>query len=205
MLVVDFLAQFAMVVKKELEIPETWDIIKYEKPIHPTCSRGVFGKAVYDNCKNHCYGVNHLKPFYVLTPYQAPGLGYAAKNSNYIPLTHVKDRSKPKLPEFKYGAYGMKKIYDANIAAVKSIKRVKARGFEEDSRTFETSRGDVKAEAYDFKKERETKRQEASGYERYNVHVINRTLRNHRDMLDAPQRAPTTFLNWKSNTFKRTY
>jgi hypothetical protein len=80
----------------EIEIPETWDTIKYEKPINPTCSRGMFGSTLYNNNKYHCYGVLHIKPHYDLTPYRATGYGFGEKSLRYMPLTHVHDRTKPK-------------------------------------------------------------------------------------------------------------
>lgn len=79
----------------EIEIPETWDTVKYEKPIRPTCSQGKFGSTLYNNNKYHCYGVLHIKPHYNLTPYRATGYGYGEKSLRYMPLTHVHDRTKP--------------------------------------------------------------------------------------------------------------
>lgn len=105
--------------QKEIEVPETWDTIKYTNPLYPTTSRGKFGKALYVNNKYHCYSVQHSKPKFELMPYRATGFGFAERNMNYIPLTHVQDRSKPKPPEFKYDKPEIQKIYEAGIDAVK--------------------------------------------------------------------------------------
>lgn len=101
------------------EVPETWDTIKYEKPIFPTCGRGVFGGALYCNNKYHCYSVQHSKPSYNLTPYRPTGFGYAARAMKYIPLTHVTDRTTPKKPKYTNEKSKIRQVYEDGIDNVK--------------------------------------------------------------------------------------
>lgn len=101
------------------EVPDTWDTIKYPKPIYPTYSRGKFGDALYCNSKYHCYSVQHSKPTYNLTPYRPTGFGYAERAMKYVPLTHVQDRTKPKTPKYINTKSEIRKIYEDGIDAVK--------------------------------------------------------------------------------------
>lgn len=101
------------------EVPDTWDTIKYTKPIFPTYSQGKFGGALYCNSKYHCYSVQHSKPTYDLTPYRAPGFGYAARSMKYVPLTHIQDRTKPKTPKDVNEKSRIRKIYEDGIDEVK--------------------------------------------------------------------------------------
>lgn len=101
-----------MVIETVLEIPETWDSIKYEKPKYPTYSRGKIGAYAYCNNKYHCYSVVHLKPTYDLTPYRPTGFGFAERNRNYIPLSHVQYRNVPPKPRSFYRKPDMIKIYE---------------------------------------------------------------------------------------------
>lgn len=102
-----------------IEVPETWDTIKHEKPIYPTRSRGMVGTALYCNNKYHCYSVQHAKPTYNLMPYRATGFGYAERAMKYVPLTHVQDRSKPKQKKIVNEKSEIKKIYEASMDEIK--------------------------------------------------------------------------------------
>lgn len=161
-----------MVQIKLEDIPETWDVIKRKNPIHPTCSRGKFGSALYCNNKYHCYSVNHSKPRYELMPYRATGFGFGERSMKYIPLSHVEDRTIPKPAKLPCKGAGMKRIYDANMQALQCTEA-------------DVECGAPRKTLQSFREERELKRLEAAGYERYRVHLINRLLRDHREMLSG--------------------
>lgn len=72
----------------KLEIPETWDTVKYKRPLYPTFSRGKIGVIVYSNSKYHCYGVRHSEPFSNLTQCrERKGFGFCARSRKCFPFT----------------------------------------------------------------------------------------------------------------------
>ena len=163
-----------MVEKNLIQVPETWDSVKYQNPIYPTYSRGKFGKPLYYNNKYHCYSVEHSKPFYDVTAYQAPGLGFAERNAKYVPLTHIHDRTTPKPLKFSYHGSQIQQIYNSSLASIQCRQCAEEKVEPEEScRRYRT---------YDDESRRKV--QEASGYERYKVHLINKLLRDQRAMLD---------------------
>jgi hypothetical protein len=170
--------------KAEIEIPETWDTVKYEKPIYPTVSRGKNGSTLYNNNKYHCYGVLHIKPVHNLTPYRPTGFGFAERNMKYIPLTHVQDRSKPKPPAVVNEKSEIKKIYENSIDAVKQNCKLRRRDrlrMELDAveiRNVERKYGNlVNKMKYEIHNLR-NKTKEMIGTSRYHTHVVNRVLRD---------------------------
>lgn len=150
---------------KQIEIPETWDVIKYEKPNHPTYSRGKTGKALYCNSKYHCYSVLHEKPYYDLTPYRATGFGFAERSLRYVPLTHIQDRSSQKPPKVVHEKPRMKGIYERSFEAIK--RRNHPEIFEPEQRKQFVQR------ELPCKVVLST---EIVGTTRYRTHVISRTL-----------------------------
>lgn len=178
-----------MVVKAEIEIPETWDTVKYEKPIFPTYSQGKIGQALYTTGKYHCYNVQHSKPIYNLTPYRATGFGFAERNMKYIPLTHVQDRSTPKPLKTVNEKSEMKKIYEASIDDVKMKSKLRRRDRLRQEleaveiRNVERNYGNLvdkmRCEIHNLN----NKTDEMIGEARYRTHLINRTLRNHQDLM----------------------
>lgn len=106
-------------VQDQIEIPETWDIIKYEKPLYPTFSRGKVGTVLYCNNKYHCYSVHHSKPVYDLTPYRPTGFGFAERSMKYIPLTHVQNRFKAKRLVNNEKSE-IKRIYEKSMDAIEN-------------------------------------------------------------------------------------
>jgi hypothetical protein len=165
------------------DIPETWDTIKYEKPIFPTVSRGKNGSAVYVNNKYHCYSVLHIKPVHNLTPYRATGFGFGERSMKYIPLTHVQNRSKPKPPNIVNEKSEMKKIYETSIDTVKSNIRLRYKDRlqkeldETEIRNVERQNSNLvnkmKYEIHNMS----NKTGEMIGDVRYRTHCINRVLR----------------------------
>jgi hypothetical protein len=177
--------------RAEIEIPETWDTIKYEKPIFPTTSRGKYGSTLYNNNKYHCYSVLHIKPFYNLTPYRATGFGYAERNSKYIPLSHVVDRSKssqkpPKLFNYKST---MRRIYEREIdrvkynAEIRNENRERRERFEVEDRNIEQSYRTLVSKMHQEVYNLDNKASEMIGDARYRTHVINRLLRDSDDSM----------------------
>lgn len=172
-------------VDAQVDIPETWDTIKYEKPIFPTVSRGMNGRVLYVNNKYHCYSVLHIKPVHNLTPYRATGFGFGERSMKYIPLTHVQDRSKPKPPKVVNEKSEMKKIYENSIDKVKAnIKlRYKQRMQKEldqieinnVEREYSSLVNKMKYEIHNMS----NKTSEMIGDARYRTHSINRVLRDY--------------------------
>jgi hypothetical protein len=167
----------------EIEIPETWDKIKYTKPIYPTYSRGKMGKSLYCNNKFHCYGVVHSNPIYNLTPYKPKGFGFAEKNRSYLPLTHVQDRSHPKPSKTIYEKPRMKQIYENSIDALRANADLGREKFYNNIR-----RNNENCRNFPLKFQYETKNlsnetNEMIGGVKYRTHLINRTLRNYHDSM----------------------
>ena len=172
-------------VKTEIKIPDTWDTVRYEKPIYPTVSRGMNGKALYVNNKYHCYSVLHIKPVHNLTPYRATGFGFAERSMKYIPLTHVQDRSKPKPSKIVNEKSEMKKIYENSIDAVKQnikLRRKDRLRMEMDAveiRNVEREYSNlVNKMKYEINNLSNTTG-EMIGDARYHTHSINRVLRDY--------------------------
>lgn len=172
-------------VKAEIEIPDTWDTVRYEKPIYPTVSRGMNGKTLYVNNKYHCYSVLHIKPVHNLTPYRATGFGFAERSMKYIPLTHVQDRSKPKPTKIVNEKSEMKKIYENSIDAVKQNIKLRRRDrlrMELDAveiRNVEREYSNlVNKMKYEINNLSNTTG-EMIGDARYHTHTINRVLRDY--------------------------
>lgn len=152
----------AQVQAQEIEIPETWDTIKYEKPIHLTYSRGKTGKVLYCHNKYHCYGVLHEKPFYDLTPYRATGFGFAERSLRYVPLTHIQDRTNPKPQEAFTEKPRMKKIYESSLDSI--WRKNHPEIFESEQRVTRELPSKVVLST------------EIVGTTRYRTHVISRTI-----------------------------
>lgn len=171
----------------EIEIPETWDTIKYTKPIYPTYSRGKVGSSLYCNNKFHCYGVVHSKPTYNLMPYQPTGFGFAERNRKYIPLTHVQDRSPPGRENILSRKSKMMRIYESAIDEIKQkqeerggyrAKNVKTddevRKIEGNCRRLVTK---LTYEAQNLTNDTN----ELIGDAKYRIHQINKKLRNYNE------------------------
>lgn len=172
-------------VQAQIEVPETWDTIKYEKPLYPTCSRGMFGKPLYVNNKYHCYSVYHSKPTYDLTPYRATGFGYAARAMKYIPLTHVQDRSNPKPQKVINKKSEIKKIYEASIDSIKLNAELRNENILREARDQAVARSDernydtlVRKMQYDIHS-LTNKTEEMIGGARFRTHQINRLIDSH--------------------------
>lgn len=172
-----------MVEKKvEIEIPETWDTIKYPKPIYPTYSRGMTGGYAYCNNKYHCYSVVHSKPTYDLTPYRPMGFGYAERSRNYIPLTHVKNRSFPPKEKITYEKSEMTKIYEDAIDTLRDkiectteYLRKKNREADEIRKIDENFRNIITKLKYETN-DLMNNTDEMIGDVRYRTHQINRMI-----------------------------
>jgi hypothetical protein len=156
----------------EIEIPETWDTVKYEKPIYPTCSRGKFGQALYCNNKYHCYGVQHELPFYNLTPYRPTGFGFGEKSLRYVPLTHIVDRTTP--PSLKPAQVK----YEARIIYESAMDTLRFKRLARDDRHVRKIVGDVR--------ERNSKNwrllaDAIVGQTRYRTHKINQLVAHYHE------------------------
>lgn len=158
-------------VQAQVEIPETWDTIKYEKPLYPTFSRGKVGRTLYCNEKYHCYSVLHLKPKYDLTPYRATGFGFGERSMKYIPLTHVQDRSKPKPPKPINEKSEMKQIYE------RSIDEIKQKCERRNDNLFTISRYNEQDSSARYEIQESTTKTDADT--RYRTHQINRIVWNY--------------------------
>lgn len=168
-----------------IDVPETWDTIKYPKPIYPTYSQGKVGGALYCNNKFHCYSVQHSKPVYNLTPYRATGFGFAERSMKYVPLTHIQDRSKPKAPKVINEKTEMKKIYEASIDAIKENSKLRGkqrrRRAEEEveirniERNYNNLVNKMRYEIHDLTNQTE----DMIGETRYRTHQVNRLMRDH--------------------------
>lgn len=172
-----------------IEVPETWDTIKYEKPIYPTYSRGCVGGALYCNNKYHCYSVNHSKPYYDLMPYRATGFGFGERSMKYIPLTHVQNRSKEPQPKVVNEKSEMKKIYEASMDEIKINSNIRMenqlrREHEEKEIKnvedhYKSLVNKMRGEIYELT----NKTEEMIGETRYRTHLINRTVRDNQDLM----------------------
>jgi hypothetical protein len=170
----------------EIESFDTWEPIKYKKPIYPTYSRGKVGRSLYCNNKFHCYGVVHSKPTYDLTPYRPTGFGYAERNRKYIPLSHVQDRSNPAVRENILSRKSkMMRIYEDAIDEIKErqqqrcdIRRTKERTDDEIRKITGNYRNLVTKLRYESKN-LINDTDEMIGDVKYRTHQINRILREY--------------------------
>lgn len=173
----------------EAEIPETWDTIKYTKPIYPTCSRQRFGTYSYSNNKYHCYRVVHSAPTYNLMPYRPTGFGFAERNSKYIPLTHVQDRSGGKRENILSEKSKMMKVYEKTLDEIKQKQEFR-RNFDmkqqREAGEIRTMDGNYRNLVRKLKYETKNlinDTDEMIGECRYRTHQINRTVRDYNDLL----------------------
>lgn len=158
----------------EDEIPITFDTIKHKNPLYPTYSRGKVGKALYNNNKYQCYGVAHFKPVYDVMPYRATGFGFGERSLNYIPLTHVHDRSKTIVPRDIYEKTEIKKIYDSAIDVIKD-SIAKRDGIN----------SKPKKQLRIVEKDYSNTRNGATGDARYRAHSINRVLYDAQEIMQS--------------------
>lgn len=177
-------------VQPEEEIPETWNTVKYEKPVYPTYSRGKVGGALYCNNKYHCYSVNHSKPYYELTPYRATGFGFSQRSMKYIPLTHVQNRSK--LPPIKIvnEKSEMQRIYEKSINEVKlNAKHRHDSQYRKENdkivnRHLEPCNKTLKLKLHSEIHNLMNKTEEMIGETRYRTYLINRIVRDNHDSMN---------------------
>lgn len=158
--------------KVPIEVPETWDTIKYEKPVYPTYSRGKVGATLFCNSKYHCYSVHHSKPYYELMPYRATGFGFSERSMKYIPLTHVQNRSKVPPKKVVYEISEMDKIY--NRMRMNCVRQ------EMDEKSI--SNIEKSNKNHEFKDSR-NKIDEFIGETRYRTHLMDRMVRDNQDMM----------------------
>jgi hypothetical protein len=172
-----------MVEQVEINIPETWDTIKYPKPIYPTYSRGKVGKYVFGHC-NHCYTVTHSSPTYDLTPYRPTGFGFAERNQNYIPLSHVQDRSRPKRPRVYYEKAEITKIYENAIDTIRdkidcTAEYLRKKNREEDEiRKIEGNYRNLVTKLKYETNDLVNNTDEMIGDVRYRAHLMNKLIRD---------------------------
>lgn len=169
----------------EIDIPETWDTIKYKNPLYPTYSRGKVGTYSYCNNKFHCYGVIHSKPTYDLMPYRQTGFGYAERNRNYIPLSHVQDRSPRVRENILSRKSKMMRIYEDAIDEIKqrqdrrgTVRMTKERTVDEVRKiegNYRNLANKLRYESQSLVNDTD----EMIGDVKYRTHMINRTLRDH--------------------------
>lgn len=192
---------FKMVVEnKELEIPETWDTIKYKNPIYPSYSRGKLGGYAYCNNKYHCYGVIHSKPTYDLTPYRPMGFGFAERNRNYIPLSHVQNRSEPRTVKKLYEKQEMTKIYEEAIDTIRdkiecATEYLRKKNREDNEiRKIEGNYRNLIAMMLKYEtKDLINDKDEMIGDVRYRTHKINQMVRNGQDLMAEKQTIKNLF------------
>lgn len=175
--------------KAEIEIPETWDTIKYTKPIYPTYSRGKVGTYSYTNDKYHCYRVIHSKPTYDLTPYRPTGFGFAERNQNYIPLSHVQDRTHVRIQKAPYDKSEMTKIYENAMDTIRDkidctteFLRNKNREADEIRKiegNYRNLVSKLKYETHDMINNTD----EMIGDVKYRTHQVNRVIRDGQDLV----------------------
>lgn len=178
-----------VVEKKEIEIPETWDTIKYEKPIFPTYSQGKVGGYGYCNNKYHCYSVQHSKPTYNLTPYRPQGFGFAERNRNYIPLSHVQYRNRPAEKKSRYPKPQMTKIYEDAIDTIRDKIEITTEYLRRKNRENDEIRKidgnyrnlitKLKYETNDMINDTD----EMIGDVRYRTHLMNRMIRDGQELM----------------------
>ena len=159
-------------VQAQVEVPETWDTIKHEKPIYPTFSRGKVGTALYCNNKYHCYSVHHSKPVHDVMPYRATGFGFAERSMKYIPLTYIQDRNKPASLSEVNEKSEIKKIYEKSIDLIKSkVDRRNCHQLSSQIEVKETNNCELRRNLHN---ERPNS---------YRLHQVNKTVRNQQERL----------------------
>lgn len=173
----------------EIDIPETWDTIKYSNPIYPTYSRGKVGTYSYCNNKFHCYSVVHSTPTYELMPYRPTGFGFAERNRKYIPLTHVQDRSPAVRENILSRKSKMMRIYESAIDEIKEkqeqrgIRRAKLERTDDEVRKIEGNYRNLITKLRYESKNLINDTDEMIGDVKYRTHQINRKLRDYHDSL----------------------
>lgn len=188
-----------MVAQAEIEIPETWDTIKYPKPIYPTYGRGKVGTHSYTNDKYHCYRVIHSSPTYDLTPYRPTGFGFAERNRDYIPLTHVQDRSHVRIRKAPYETSEMTKIYENAMDTIRdkiecTTEYLRKKNREEDEirkieGNYRNLVSKLKYETHDMINNTD----EMIGDVRYRAHQMNKTIRDGQALMQDERRVRFLF------------
>lgn len=173
----------------ESDIPETWDTIKYPKPILPTYSRGKVGKYSFTNHKYHCYTVIHSSPKYDLMPYRPTGFGFAERNRNYIPLTHVQDRTPLPKEKVYYEKPVIDTIYLNALDEIKlnqqlrGVRRMKKEREVDEIRKIEGNYRNLITKLKYEARNMINNTDEMIGDVKYRTHQINRLVRNYNDLM----------------------
>lgn len=175
--------------KAEIDIPETWDTIKYTNPIYPTYSRGKVGTYSYTNDKYHCYRIIHSSPTYDLMPYRPTGFGFAERNRDYIPLSHVQDRTHVRVKNLPYEKPEMTKIYENAMDTIRekidcTTEYLRKKKREESEtrnieRNYRNLISDLKYETDDLINNFD----DAINDVKYNTHQINQLIRNGQEIM----------------------